>query len=47
MKKRSNRYSPEQIVKKLRDADVMLTSSKEPQTVVPTLTIFDHFDATK
>lgn len=28
MKKRRNRHSPEQIVKKLRDADMMLTSGK-------------------
>ncbi len=39
MKKRRNRHSPEQIVKKLRDADVMLTSGKSLAEVLQTMEI--------
>ena len=37
--KRYNRHSPELIVKKLRDADVMLTSGKSPAEVLQTMEI--------
>lgn len=39
MKKRRNRHSPEQIVKKLRDADVMLTSGKSLAEVLQAMEI--------
>ena len=39
MKKRRNRHSPEQIVKKLRDADVMLASGKDLAEVLQALEI--------
>jgi putative transposase len=39
MKKRSNRHSPEQIVKKLRDADVMLTSGKSLAEVLQAMEV--------
>jgi putative transposase len=39
MKKRRNRHSPEQIVKKLRDADVMLSSGKSLAEVLQTMEI--------
>ena len=39
MKKRRNRHTPEQIVKKLRDADVMLSSGKDLAEVLQALEI--------
>ena len=39
MKKRGKRHSPEQIVKKLRDADVMLKSGKDLAAVLQTLEV--------
>jgi putative transposase len=39
MKKRGKRHSPEQIVKKLRDADVMLNSGKDLAVVLQTLEV--------
>ena len=39
MKKRGKRHSPEQIVKKLRDADVMLNSGKDLAAVLQTLEV--------
>lgn len=39
LKKRRNRHSPEQIVRKLRDADVMLTSGKSLAEVLQTMEI--------
>ena len=38
-KKRRKRHTPEQIVKKLRDADAMLNSGKELAAVLQTLEI--------
>ena len=40
-KKRRKRHTPEQIVKKLRDADAMLTSGKELAAVLQALEISD------
>ena len=37
MKKRSKRHNPEQIVKKLRDADVMLNNGKSIEEVLKVL----------
>ena len=37
MKKRSRRHSPEQIVKKLRDAEVMLNNGKSMEEVLKVL----------
>ena len=37
MRKRDKRYSPEQIVRKLRDADVMLNSGKDLAAVLQAL----------
>jgi transposase-like protein len=37
MKKRSKRHSPEQIVKKLRDAEVMLNNGKSMEEVLKVL----------
>ena len=39
MKKRGKRHSPEQIVKKPRDADVMLNSGKDLAAVLQTLEV--------
>lgn len=39
MKKRSKRHSPEQIVKKLRDAEVMLSSGKSMEEVLKVLEV--------
>jgi type III secretion system FlhB-like substrate exporter len=39
VKKRGKRHSPEQIVKKLRDADVMLNSGKDLAAVLQTLEV--------
>lgn len=39
MKKRSKRHSPEQIVKKLRDAEVMLTNGKSMEEVLKVLEV--------
>jgi putative transposase len=39
MKKRGKRHSPEQIVKKLRDADVMLNSGKDLAAVLQALEV--------
>ncbi len=39
MKKRGKRHSPEQIVKKLRDADVMLNSGKDLAAVLLALEV--------
>lgn len=37
--KRRKRHTPEQIVKKLRDADAMLAAGKEPAAVLQTLEV--------
>lgn len=37
--KRRKRHSPEQIVKKLRDADAMLTAGKDPAVVLQALEV--------
>ena len=39
MTKRRKRHSPEQIVKKLRDADAMLTAGKDLAAVLQTLEV--------
>lgn len=39
MKKRSKRHSPEQIVKKLRDAEVMLSNGKGMEEVLKVLEV--------
>ena len=39
MKKRSRRHSPEQIVKKLRDAEVMLNNGKSMEEVLKVLEV--------
>jgi len=39
MKKRSKRHSPEQIVKKLRDAEVMLTNGKSMEEVLKVMEV--------
>ncbi len=39
MKKRSKRHSPEQIVKKLRDAEVMLNNGKSMEEVLKVLEV--------
>ena len=39
MKKRSNRHSPEQIVKKLRDAEVMLNNGKSMEEVLKVMEV--------
>ncbi len=39
MKKRNKRHSPEQIVKKLRDAEVMLNGGKSIKEVLKTLEV--------
>ena len=39
MKKRSKRHNPEQIVKKLRDADVMLNNGKSIEEVLKVIEI--------
>ena len=39
MKKRGKRHSPEQIVKKLRDADEMLNSGKDMAAVLQSLEV--------
>ena len=39
MKKQRKRHSPEQIVKKLRDADVMLAAGKDPAEVLQALEV--------
>jgi putative transposase len=39
MKKRRKRHTPEQIVKKLRDADVMLSTGKDLANVLQTLAV--------
>ena len=39
MKKRSKRHNPEQIVKKLRDAEVMLTNGKSMEEVLKVLEV--------
>ncbi len=39
MKKRSKRHNPEQIVKKLRDADVMLNHGKSMEEVLKALEV--------
>lgn len=39
MKKRSKRHNPEQIVKKLRDADVMLNNGKSIEEVLKVMEI--------
>ncbi len=39
MKKRTKRHNPEQIVKKLRDADAMLNAGKEMAVVLQTLEV--------
>ena len=39
MTKRRKRHSPEQIVKKLRDADAMLNAGQDPAAVLQTLEI--------
>jgi len=39
MKKRNKRHSPEQIVKKLRDAEVMLNGGKSIEEVLKTLEV--------
>ena len=39
MKKTRKRHSPEQIVKKLRDADAMLASGKDPAELLQTLEV--------
>ncbi len=39
MKKRTRRHNPEQIVKKLRDADAMLNAGKEMAVVLQTLEV--------
>jgi transposase-like protein len=39
MKKRSKRHSPEQIVKKLRDAEVMLNNGKSIEEVLKVLEV--------
>lgn len=39
MKKRNKRHSPEQIVKKLRDAEVMLNSGKSIEEVLKALEV--------
>ncbi|KAA5534192.1 transposase [Roseiconus nitratireducens] len=39
MKKRSRRHSPEQIVKKLRDAEVMLSNGKSMEEVLKFLEV--------
>ena len=39
MKKRGKRHNPEQIVKKLRDADVMLNSGKDLAAVLQALEV--------
>ena len=39
MKKRRKRHTPEQIVKKLRDADVMLSTGKDLAIVLQTLAV--------
>ena len=39
MKKRNKRHSPEQIVKKLRDAEVMLNGGKRIEEVLKTLEV--------
>ena len=41
-KKRSKRHTPEQIVKKLRDADAMLNSGKELAAVLQSLEISEQ-----
>ena len=43
MKKRSKRHSPEQIVKKLRDAEVMLNNGKSMEEVLKVL-VTDRID---
>ncbi len=39
MKKRSKRHSPEQIVKKLRDAEVMLNNGKSMEEVLKVMEV--------
>lgn len=39
MKKRRKRHSPEQIVKKLRDAEVMLTNGKSMEEVLKVMEV--------
>jgi len=39
MKKRSKRHSPEQVVKKLRDAEVMLNNGKSMEEVLKVLEV--------
>lgn len=39
MKKRSTRHSPEQIVKKLRDAEVMLSNGKSMEEVLKVMEV--------
>ena len=39
MKKRSKRHSPEQIVKKLRDAEVMLNNGKSMEEVLKVIEV--------
>ena len=39
MKKRTKRHNPEQIVKKLRDADAMLNAGKDMAVVLQTLEV--------
>lgn len=39
MTKRRKRHSPEQIVKKLRDADAMLNAGQDPAAVLQTLEV--------
>lgn len=39
MKKRSKRHNPEQIVKKLRDADVMLSGGKSIEEILKVLEV--------
>lgn len=41
MKKRGKRHTPEQIVKKLRDAEVMLNNGKSMEEVLQTLEVSD------
>lgn len=38
-KRRRKRHSPEQIVRKLRDADAMLNAGKDPASVLQTLEV--------
>jgi len=42
MKKRSKRHSPEQIIQKLREADIMLAVGKSIGQVIQTLEIGEH-----